>query len=63
MPDEPFWKHACCDDMAAACEDGTDSEMYGPAIYKPDELRSEWRVGGVLKPMLFCPWCGSPLSR
>ena len=49
----------CCNEWTEAQVSGTGSEMYGSLLVK---INDEWRVGCDLRPVAFCPWCGSPKS-
>jgi len=54
----------CCASMILAHEGGTDNEGYGTLVYRPNRGPYEGRlsIGDGLPPIVFCPWCGTPLS-
>ena len=55
-------KH-CCKDFEAALEEGTDSEGFGSEIHPAILDKTAYSIGSGLKPIKFCPWCGSKVKR
>ena len=49
--------HKCCADFTAACQEGTDNEMYG-SLVSTHTMDYKIFMGCGLKPIAFCPWCG-----
>lgn len=51
----------CCEAWLQAQEDCTDNEAWRPLIDKDDA--GNWRMGSMLPPVRFCPWCGRPKAE
>lgn len=53
----------CCKDFEAALEEGTNDEEFGAAIHPALRDKTAYTIGAGLKPIKFCPWCGTKVSR
>ncbi len=51
----------CCDDFALAQEHCSDNEGWGRLIHRSSH--GEYNIGCDLKPIRFCPWCGTKLTN
>ena len=58
---ETLKRAACCGDMLAAMQHGTDNEGWGALVgWSPNNaVRGKWEMGDNLRPFVLCPWCGS----
>ena len=56
----------CCELWAKAQEGGTDSEGYGSLVNHSsfdDSQTDRNAYMGLLPPVSFCPWCGTPKQK
>jgi hypothetical protein len=51
----------CCAEFAKAREWGSDNEGYGELVedHLPSEPPGLYTIGTGLRPIKFCPWCGT----
>lgn len=53
---------SCCTDFAKARTEGTDKEMYRPAVYIRRAAHTLFAISGDLSALRYCPWCGAKVN-